>query len=114
MNEPIDLTPSCASCRYSVMKDHLKGTCNRSAPKPAIGITAVNWALWPMIHASDWCGEWTLPATDDELFADFLARNTGAMAMPLLDGIPMQPTDDPAPNAPAFPTYDEPFEDPLR
>ena len=112
MNEPIDLTPSCASCRYSVMQNALQGTCNRHAPKPAIGITAVNWALWPTVHAGDWCGEWTPPPTKDELFADYLARS--ASTLPSFDGIPVLPTDDPAPVAPSFPTYDEPFEDPLR
>jgi len=62
----------------------------------------------------DWCGEWAQPLSDDELFAEFLARNAGAM--PLLDGIPVLPTDD-QPAGPADPsviTYDQPFEDSLR
>ena len=103
MNEPIDIGPSCASCRYSVMKNPLQGTCNRHAPKPAIGVTAVNWALWPTVHAGDWCGEWTPPPTEDELFP-----------LPSFDGIPVLPTDDPAPAAPTTPAYYDPYEDPLQ
>ena len=109
MSEAIDIDPSCASCRYSVMQNQQQGTCNRHAPKPAIGIAAINWALWPTIHAGDWCGEWTLPPTEHELFTDYLART----AMPLFGG-PVSPTDDQLePGAPPMITYDM-FEDPLR
>jgi hypothetical protein len=61
----------------------------------------------------DWCGEWTLAPTDDELFADYLARN--ASTLPAFGGIPVLPIDDnPEPAAPEFTTYDDPFTDPLR
>jgi len=64
----------------------------------------------------NWCGEWAQPLSDDELFADFLARNAGAIAMPLPAGIPVLPTDDLStkPADPSVITYDTPFEDPLR
>jgi hypothetical protein len=61
----------------------------------------------------NWCGEWAHPLSDDELFADYLVRNVGAM--PRFDGIPVLPTDD-QPARPADPsviTYDDPFTDPL-
>jgi hypothetical protein len=62
----------------------------------------------------DWCGEWAQPLSDDELFAEFLARNAGAM--PVLGGIPVLSTDDllTKPTDPSVITYDTPFEDPLR
>jgi hypothetical protein len=60
----------------------------------------------------DWCGEWAQPLSDDELFADYRARNVGAMPLP--DGIPVMPTDDllTKPTDPSVITYD--FEDLLR
>jgi hypothetical protein len=109
MNEPVDLAPSCANCRYSVMANAEHGTCNRYAPRPAQREVR---AEWPLVTLHDWCGEFALPPTDDELFADYLARS--ASTLPAFDGIPVLPLDEPAPAAPAFPTYDEPFEDPLR
>lgn len=110
MNDAIDLAPSCANCRYSVMRaSEPNGTCNRYAPRPAQGEV---WAEWPLVLHHDWCGEWAPGVSDDGLFADYLARNTDAL--PTFSGIPVLPTDDPAPPAPPFPTYDEPFEDPLR
>jgi hypothetical protein len=49
------------------------------------------------------------------LFADHLARSAGILPnLPTFDGIPVLPLDEPALAAPSFPTYDEPFEDPLR
>jgi hypothetical protein len=109
MSDAIDLTPVCANCRYSVMID-VKRTCNRYAPRPAQGKV---WAEWPLVMPHDWCGEWTLPPTDDELFADYLARS--ASTLPTLDGIPVLPTEDLSePAAPEFITYDDPYSDPLR
>ena len=99
----------CANCRFSKMVNAEQGTCNRYAPKPAQGEV---WAEWPLILAHDWCGEWAPMVSDDEMFADYLARN--ASTLPTFDGIPVLPLDEPAPAAPSFPTYDEPFEDPLR
>jgi hypothetical protein len=109
MSDATDLAPVCANCRYSVMINAEHGTCNRYAPKPAQGEV---WAEWPLVLHHDWCGEWALPPTDDELFADYLARTAGTM--PLFGGIPVLPTDDqPEPGAPPMITYDT-FEDPLR
>lgn len=105
MTDTIDLVPNCGNCRYSVMLTAEHGTCNRYAPRPGAGI----WAKWPAVTATAWCGEWTPPLTDDELFADYLARSEGTM--PSFHGIPVLPTDNPAPS---LPTYDDPFEDPLR
>jgi hypothetical protein len=113
MSETNGLTPCCANCRFYEWQDDERGTCNRYAPKPAQGET---WAEWPSVLPHNWCGEWAQPLSDDELFAEFLARNAGAIAMPLPAGIPVLPTDD-QPAKPADPsviTYDTPFEDPLR
>ena len=100
----------CANCRYSKMTAaEQEGTCNRYAPKPAQDEA---WASWPQILARDWCGEWAPMVSDDEMFADYLSRN--ATSLSTFDGIPVLPIDEPAPAAPSFPTYDEPFEDPLR
>jgi hypothetical protein len=114
VSETIDLAPSCANCRYSVMlTTEPNGTCNRHAPRPLIGLEASDWTAWPQIHGSDWCGEWDLPPTDDELFADYLARSTDTL--PTFGGIPVLPIDDnPEPTAPEFTTYDDPYSDPLR
>jgi hypothetical protein len=110
MSDAIDLAPSCANCRYSVMINADHGTCNRYAPRPAQGEV---WAEWPLVFPHDWCGEWAQALSDDELFAEFLARNAGAM--PVLGGIPVPPTDDqPEPGAPQVTTYEDPFTDPLR
>jgi hypothetical protein len=111
MSEANGLAPCCANCRFYEEQNDEHGTCNRYAPKPAQGET---WAEWPWVLPHNWCGEWAQPLSDDELFADYLARN--ASAMPLFDGIPVLPTDD-QPTKPADPsviTYDTPFEDPLR
>jgi len=111
MSETNGLTPCCANCRFYVEQDDRQGTCNRYAPKPA---HYEAWAEWPWVLPHNWCGEWAQPLSDDELFAEFLARNAGAM--PVLGGIPVPPTDD-QPAKPADPsviTYDTPFEDPLR
>jgi hypothetical protein len=107
MSDAIDLAPSCANCRYSVMINADHGTCNRYAPRPAGEV----WAEWPLVMPHYWCGEWTLAPTDDELFADYLARNTDTL--PTFSGIPVLP-DTPEPAAPEFTTYDDPFTDPLR
>ena len=115
MSDAIDIAPCCANCRYSVMQDPVMGTCNRYAPRP---VTSAEWpeaTWWPPVEANHWCGEWALPPTDDELFADYLARSAGILPnLPTFDGIPVLPLDEPAPTAPTIPTYDEPFEDPLR
>ena len=113
MSETNDLTHCCANCRFYEGQNDEHGTCNRYAPKPGPNEA---WALWPKVMPHDWCGEWAQPLSNDELFAEFLARNTGAIAMPLLDGIPVLHTDDqPAkPTDPSVITYDTPFEDPLR
>jgi len=111
MSEMKDSTPCCANCRFFEWQDDEHGTCNRYAPKPGPN---ESWSLWPKVMSHDWCGEWAQPLSDDELFAEFLARNAGAM--PLLAGIPVLPTDD-QPAKPADPSvisYDTPFEDPLR
>ena len=105
----IEIAPSCGNCLYSVMEDALKGTCNRYAPRPVTNSLRPEATWWPIVKTSYWCGEWTPPFTDDELFADYLARSAGTM--PSFHGIPVLPTDNPAPS---FPTYDVPFEDPLR
>jgi len=110
MSETNDLTPCCANCRFYVEQDEGPGTCNRYAPKPGPSET---WAEWPWVLSHDWCGEWAQSLSDDELFAEFLARNAGAM--PVLGGIPVPPTEDqPGPGAPQVLTYDDPFTDPLR
>jgi hypothetical protein len=110
MSETNDLTPCCANCRFFVEPDDGQGTCNRYAPKP---VQDEAWAEWPWVLPHNWCGEWAQSLSDDELFADFLARNVGAM--PLFDGIPVLPTDDqPEPGAPQVTTYEDPFTDPLR
>ena len=110
MSDAIDLAPVCANCRYSVMANAEQSTCNRYAPRPAQGEV---WAEWPLVLPHDWCGEWALPPTDDELFADYLSRNTGTL--PTFSGIPVLPIDDtPEPAAPEFTTYDDPYSDPLR
>jgi len=112
MSETNGLTPCCANCRFYEGPDDDHGTCNRYAPRPAQGEA---WAELPWVLPHNWCGEWAQPLSDDELFAEFLARNAGAIAMPLLDGIPVLPTDDqPEPADPSVITYDTPFEDPLR
>ena len=103
------ITTCCANCRYSEMTNAEQGTCNRYAPKPAQDEA---WARWPLILARDWCGEWAPMVSDDEMFADSLVRNAGSL--PTFDGIPVLPIDEPAPAAPSFPTYDTPFEDPIR
>lgn len=109
MSETNGLTPCCANCRFHEWQDDEHGTCNRYAPKPGPNEA---WALWPKVMSRDWCGEWAQPLSDDELFAEFLARNAGAM--PLLDGIPVLPTDDqPGPKALQVLTYDDPFTDPI-
>jgi len=105
----IEIAQSCGNCRYSVMQDALKGTCNRYAPRPVTNSPRPEATRWPPVKTSYWCGEWTPPLTDDELFAYYLARSAGTM--PSFHGIPVLPTDDPAPS---FLTYDDPFEDPLR
>ena len=77
MSDAIDIAPCCANCRYSVMQDPVMGTCNRYAPRP---VTSAEWpeaTWWPPVEANHWCGEWALPPTDDELFADYLARSAG-------------------------------------
>ena len=113
MSDTIDLAPSCANCRYSVMANAEQGTCNRYAPRPSHATQGKVWAEWPLVMPHDWCGEWTLPLTDDELFADYLARSEGIL--PTLDGIPVLPIDDnPEPTAPELITYDDPYSDPLR
>jgi hypothetical protein len=109
MSEANGLAPCCANCRFYVVQDDRQSTCKRYAPRPAQDEA---WAEWPRVLPHDWCGEWAQPLSDDELFAEFLARN--ASAMPLLDGIPVPPTDDqPEPKAPQVRTYDDPFTDPL-
>ena len=111
MSETNGLTPCCANCRFHEWQDDEHGTCNRYAPKPGPNEA---WALWPKVMSHDWCGEWAQPLSDDELFAEFLARNAGAM--PVLGGIPVLSTDDllTKPTDPSVITYDTPFEDPLR
>jgi hypothetical protein len=88
-----------------------EGTCNRYAPKPSQATQGEAWAEWPLVMPSDWCGEWAAPLSDDELFADYLARN--ASGLPTFNGIPVLPTDQPQAD-PLMITYDHPFEDPLR
>lgn len=109
MSDTIDLVPCCRSCRFSVMQDEHHGACHRYAPRPGDGSPA----QWPQITAPLWCGEWALPPTDDELFADFLARSADA---PSFEGIPvLPPMPTPADDGPTLPpTYDDPYEDPLR
>ena len=110
MSETNGLTPCCANCRFHEWQDDEHGACNRYAPKPG---PSEAWALWPKVMSHDWCGEWAQALSDDELFAEFLARNAGAM--PVLGGIPVPPTDDqPKPGASQVTTYDDPFTDPLR
>lgn len=41
----------CGSCRYSREPDDYM-ICCRHAPSPADG------SRWPLVHPSDWCGEW--------------------------------------------------------
>jgi hypothetical protein len=67
---------------------------------------------WPEVLDSDWCGEWTLPPTDDELFADYLARSAEASVFEGIPVLPSMPTANEA--TPDLITYDEPFEDPLK
>ena len=115
MSDTINLVPNCASCRFSVMVSAEQGTCNRYAPRPSQATQGEVWAEWPLVMPHDWCGEWALPATDDELFADYLARN--ADTLPNLDGIAVLPTPsspEPATRFPNFLSYDEPYSDPLR
>lgn len=113
MSEAIDIAPGCGNCRYSVMVSPNEGTCNRHAPTPGRATQGEVWAQWPMVSPSDWCGEWALPQTDDELFADYLARN--ASNLPVFNGIPVLPTNShPEPDAPSVITYDDSFTDPLR
>ena len=111
MSEANGIASCCANCRFYVGKDKEHGTCNRYAPRPA---QEGAWAQWPLVMSHGWCGEWAQQLSDDELFADYLARNAGAM--PLLDGIPVLPTDDQPtkPTDPSVITYDTLFEDPLR
>jgi hypothetical protein len=110
-----------------------EGTCNRHAPKPSQAIQGEVWAEWPLVMPSDWCGEWAAPLSDDELFADFIARNASSLptfngidelfadfiarnasSLPTFNGIPVLPTDQPHSTDPLMITYDHPFEDPLR
>ena len=111
MSEANGLAPCCANCRFFVEPDDGQGTCNHYAPRPAQDKA---WAEWPWVMPHGWCGEWAQLLSDDELFADYLARNVGAM--PLLDGIPVLSTDDllTKPTDPSVITYETPFEDPLR
>lgn len=42
---------SCKSCRFYFEQ---AGFCRRRAPT----VDAVEWAVWPVTSATDWCGEW--------------------------------------------------------
>lgn len=113
MSDTIDLVPNCSSCRFSVMVGPEQGTCNRYAPRPSHATQGEVWAEWPLVMPHDWCGEWTLPPTDEELFADYLARS--ASTLPNFGGIPVLPIDEgPEPAAPELTVYDDPYSDPLR
>jgi len=110
MSETNGLVPCCANCRFYFEQDDEPGTCNRYAPKPA---QEAAWASWPLVLPHKYCGEWAQLLSDDELFADFLARNAGSL--PVFNGIPVLPTNGHAePDTPPVITYDDPFTDPLR
>jgi len=109
MSDSVDLTPNCCNCRYSVTGQELELTCRRYAPRPSSGESLTHW---PEVLDSDWCGEWTLPPTDDELFADYLARSAEASVFEGIPVLPSMPTANEA--TPDLITYDEPFEDPLK
>ena len=110
MSKPIDIIPSCVNCRYCLMQDPMQGICSQKN-KPLIGVKALNWSRWPLIYAGDWCWRWTVSVIAEEMSANL---SSNASSLPTFDGIPVLPLDEPAPAAPSFPTYDEPFEDPLR
>lgn len=68
----------CSSCAY---RDHQTGRCHRHAPRPStpneLAATPgppgeewwdYDWAIWPVVEDSDWCGEHKR-LSDDEINA---------------------------------------------
>jgi hypothetical protein len=50
---------NCTNCRYSrPMNQWNQNTvkCCRAAPTPATG--GGDYAIWPLVLRTDWCGEW--------------------------------------------------------
>jgi hypothetical protein len=55
---------NCASCQFfagkanAILPDANLGTCRRYAPTPLEKAAWSNGWEWPMVGASDWCGEY--------------------------------------------------------
>ena len=120
MTDSVNIMPSCSTCRYSITIDEVSGTCHRHAPHPLLASTPSAPSLWwPVITSADYCGDWAPFLTYDELFADYLARNTeAASAFAGIPVLPMPASEHEDESDPAclvdILTYDEPFEDPLQ
>jgi len=59
---------TCRHCRF--FDDYeTTGVCRRYAPRPRLvtedeSVDKVDFALWPAVQASDFCGEWETDTSD--------------------------------------------------
>ncbi len=69
------MKPTCGQCRFYQATADMAGECRRKSPQGVIRVALHQGktsngcfdAFWPIVSATDWCGEWQpLPVKEEE------------------------------------------------